>query len=56
VEQLNRKAIGGYFDLVKVSFGVLPKIVDKYAVLTCGGALGHGNGPLVVTKNFSFCW
>lgn len=53
VEQLNRNAIDGCFDMVKVSFGVLPKIVNKYIVLTCGGALGHGNGPLVVTKNFS---
>lgn len=51
VEQLNKFAIKGDLDIVKVSYGVLPYIYENYYILNCGGALGHGNGPIVVSKN-----
>lgn len=51
VEQLNKLAINCDADIVKVSYGVLPYIYENYYILTCGGALGHGNGPIVVSKN-----
>jgi 1,4-dihydroxy-6-naphthoate synthase len=35
-------------DVVKVSYGVLPWLLDDYRLLPCGGALGRGCGPLVV--------
>ncbi|MEV6553367.1 1,4-dihydroxy-6-naphthoate synthase [Streptomyces sp. NPDC051597] len=40
----------GGFDLLKVSYAVLPWVLDDYALLPCGGALGRGCGPLVLTR------
>ncbi|ADU29129.1 1,4-dihydroxy-6-naphthoate synthase [Evansella cellulosilytica] len=37
-------------DILKISFAALPWVLDKYALLPCGGALGRGCGPLVLTK------
>ncbi|WP_236243096.1 1,4-dihydroxy-6-naphthoate synthase [Streptomyces sp. CC228A] len=37
-------------DVLKVSYAVLPWIMDRYALLPCGGALGRGCGPLVLTR------
>lgn len=37
------------FDLVKVSFAALPGSGDDYELLPCGGALGRGCGPLLLT-------
>ncbi|WP_425831025.1 1,4-dihydroxy-6-naphthoate synthase [Streptomyces fractus] len=38
------------FELLKVSYAVLPYVLDDYALLPCGGALGRGCGPLVLTR------
>ncbi|MGW8374362.1 1,4-dihydroxy-6-naphthoate synthase [Streptomyces sp. ODS28] len=38
------------FDVLKVSYAVLPWVLDDYALLPCGGALGRGCGPLVLTR------
>ncbi len=38
------------FDVLKVSFAVLPRVLDEFALLPCGGALGRGCGPLVLTR------
>lgn len=38
------------FDVLKVSYAVLPYVLDDYALLPCGGALGRGCGPLVLTR------
>jgi 1,4-dihydroxy-6-naphthoate synthase len=37
-------------DVLKVSYAVLPWVLDDYALLPCGGALGRGCGPLVLTS------
>jgi 1,4-dihydroxy-6-naphthoate synthase len=50
VQVLNRLALSGGADVIKVSYGVVPDILDRYAVLKSGGALGFGCGPLVVAK------
>jgi 1,4-dihydroxy-6-naphthoate synthase len=39
------------YDVVKVSYAALPELLDDYALLPCGGALGHGVGPLVVARS-----
>ena len=36
-------------DVLKVSYAVLPWVLDEYALLPCGGAVGRGCGPLVLT-------
>jgi len=50
VDVTNTEALGGAFDVVKVSYGALPWLLDRYALLPCGGALGYGCGPLVLTN------
>jgi 1,4-dihydroxy-6-naphthoate synthase len=49
VDVTNTAAERGAFDLVKVSYGALPWLLDRYELLPCGGALGRGCGPLVLT-------
>jgi 1,4-dihydroxy-6-naphthoate synthase len=51
VDVTNTAATGGGYDLVKVSYAALPWLLDKYALLPCGGALGRGCGPLVVVRD-----
>jgi 1,4-dihydroxy-6-naphthoate synthase len=50
VDVTNTAAERGAFDLVKVSYAALPWLLDRYALLPCGGALGYGCGPLVLTR------
>jgi len=38
-------------DVVKISYAALPWVLSEYALLPCGGALGKGCGPLVLTSN-----
>ena len=49
VDVTNAAAERGAFDLVKVSYAALPWLLRDYALLPCGGALGRGCGPLVLT-------
>jgi 1,4-dihydroxy-6-naphthoate synthase len=51
VETLNNLAINEALDFTKISYGVLPLIVENYIVLNSGGALGKGVGPLLISKN-----
>ena len=46
-------ASGQGLDVMKISFAALPWVLDEYALLPCGGALGRGCGPLVLTKDGS---
>jgi 1,4-dihydroxy-6-naphthoate synthase len=39
------------FDVLKISYAALPWAMKEYALLPCGGALGRGCGPLVLTKD-----
>ncbi len=50
VDELNRLAQAGALDVVKVSVAAYPAIAANYALLTAGGALGRGCGPLVVAR------
>jgi 1,4-dihydroxy-6-naphthoate synthase len=49
VEGLNQKALRAEFDISKISYGVLPRILPNYQVLDAGSALGRGVGPLLVS-------
>ncbi|MFV2008637.1 MULTISPECIES: 1,4-dihydroxy-6-naphthoate synthase [unclassified Micromonospora] len=49
VDVTNSAAERGEFDLVKVSFAALPWLLPDYHLLPCGGALGRGCGPLLLT-------
>ncbi|WP_026671978.1 1,4-dihydroxy-6-naphthoate synthase [Alkalihalobacterium bogoriense] len=37
-------------DVLKISYAALPWVLKEYALLPCGGALGRGCGPLVLTR------
>ena len=50
IDLTNGMAERGEFDVLKVSYAVLPYVLDEYALLPCGGALGRGCGPLVLTR------
>ncbi len=48
IEELNRRAEQGQFDITKISVAAFPRIRDRYALLRAGGAAGFGIGPLLV--------
>lgn len=54
VDVTNTAAERGAYDLVKVSYGALPWLLDRYHLLPCGGALGRGCGPLVLARDDGF--
>jgi 1,4-dihydroxy-6-naphthoate synthase len=51
IDLTNGMAERGELDVLKVSYAVLPYVLDEYALLPCGGALGRGCGPLVLTRD-----
>ncbi len=51
VETLNRWALFGKLPITKLSYGVLPLVLNEYSVLDSGSALGKGVGPLLISKN-----
>lgn len=50
IEELNRRAHTGEFDLTKLSVGAFAAVGSRYTLLRSGAALGHGVGPLVVAR------
>ncbi|WP_418791184.1 1,4-dihydroxy-6-naphthoate synthase [Phosphitispora sp. TUW77] len=38
-------------DVIKISYAALPWVLSEYALLPCGGALGRGCGPLLLTSD-----
>jgi len=50
VEELNRRALNAELPLTKLSFHALAHVLDRYALLRSGAALGRGCGPLVVAR------
>jgi 1,4-dihydroxy-6-naphthoate synthase len=50
IETLNRKAHDGVYDLTAISFHAYPYIQENYALLSSGGSVGEGYGPMVVAS------
>ncbi|AJY76743.1 1,4-dihydroxy-6-naphthoate synthase [Paenibacillus beijingensis] len=51
IDKTNHMAVShNDFDVLKISYAALPWVLDDYALLPCGGALGRGCGPLVLTS------
>ncbi|MFC8685396.1 1,4-dihydroxy-6-naphthoate synthase [Brevibacillus porteri] len=46
-------AQGEGLEVMKISYAALPWVMDNYSLLPCGGALGRGCGPLVLTQGTS---
>ncbi len=51
VQKLNEWALQGKLDITKLSYGVLPLVLEPYVVLPAGGALGKGVGPLLIATS-----
>src|SRR3954464_5689866 len=49
VDVTNGMAERGERDVIKVSYAALPWLMRDYTLLPCGGAVGRGCGPLVLT-------
>ena len=52
VQTLNDMAIKNQLDVTKISYGVLPLLINNYTVLNSGSALGSGVGPLLISKEY----
>ena len=50
VEELNRRALSGSIDIKKISIHAYAFAAQNYLILDSGSALGHGNGPLLISK------
>ena len=50
IETLNREAHQGVWDVTAISFHAYPHIADRYVLMACGGSLGDGYGPMVVSQ------
>ncbi len=53
VQTLNQWALQGKLDISKLSYGVLPGVLDTYILLNSGSALGKGVGPLLITNGLT---
>lgn len=51
IETLNRQAKEGVWDVTAISFAALPYISEHYALMPCGGSMGDGYGPIVVSSH-----
>jgi 1,4-dihydroxy-6-naphthoate synthase len=48
IESLNRRALAGELDVTALSVHAFAYVMDKYAMMTCGGSFGDAVGPIVV--------
>lgn len=51
VEELNKKAFEAQVDVTKISFHAYAYAAANYLILDSGSALGHRNGPLLISKH-----
>ena len=50
VQTLNEMVLRGELDVAKISAQVYPQIAETYRCLGCGGAIGYGCGPLLLSS------
>ncbi len=51
IETLNRRAMDeAFFDVTAVSFHAYPYIQEQYTLMGCGGSVGEGYGPMIVSS------
>lgn len=51
VEELNRLAFAGELHVTKLSYHALAYLLDRYALLEAGSALGRNCGPLLIARS-----
>lgn len=50
IESLNRRALNGELEVTAISAAVYPLVAKSYRILSCGGSIGRGYGPVVVSR------
>jgi len=51
IETLNRRAREeAFYDVSAISFHAYPYVQDNYTLMSCGGSVGEGYGPMVVSS------
>jgi 1,4-dihydroxy-6-naphthoate synthase len=51
IETLNRRAREeAFYDVTAISFHAYPYLQEKYALMGCGGSVGEGYGPMIVSS------
>jgi 1,4-dihydroxy-6-naphthoate synthase len=50
VEDLNKMALHSEVDITKISYHAYSYVAQNYLILDAGSALGHRNGPLLISK------
>lgn len=50
IQSLNVDALNEVYDITAISFGMYPRIADRYALLSSGSSIGDGYGPIVVSR------
>jgi len=51
IETLNRRALNeAFYDVTAISFHAYPYLQSNYALMGCGGSVGEGYGPMVVSS------
>ena len=51
IETLNRRAQNeAFFDVTAISFHAYPYLQQSYALMGCGGSVGEGYGPMIVSS------
>ena len=55
IETLNHRGIDdAFYDVTAISFHAYPYMQDRYALMSCGGSMGEGYGPmLVATRKYN---
>ncbi len=50
IEALNRRAQSeAFYDVTAISFHAYPYVQDNYTLMGCGGSVGEGYGPMIVS-------
>ncbi len=51
IETLNHKAINeAFYDVTAISFHAYPYLQENYTLMACGGSVGDGYGPMIVSS------
>jgi 1,4-dihydroxy-6-naphthoate synthase len=52
IETLNHRAINeAFYDVTAISFHAYPYLQDNYTLMACGGSVGEGYGPMIVSTS-----
>ena len=52
IETLNKRAqTEAFYDVSAISFHAYPYVQDNYTLMGCGGSVGEGYGPMIISKS-----